>query len=137
MLSGSGNGYAIQNFKEVKIKGTEQRIGGAFLYRKFAPGVERLLSLLKNILNGLLGIQLGIDVFGVAFIGNRKLIFQINKTVINRSSRKHQHLGFYTGADDSFHQFHVAVLHGVAVRTDTVSEVVTFIDDNQVVVAPI
>lgn len=82
MLSGSCYGYAIQNFKEVKIKGTEQRIGGAFLYRKFAPGVERLLSLLKNILNGLLGIQLGIDVFGVAFIGNRKLIFKSTKRLL-------------------------------------------------------
>ena len=137
VLSGSGDGYAVQNFKEVKIKGAEQCIGGAFFCGKFAPGVEHLLSLLENILDGLLGIQLGIDIFGIALIGNGKLIFKVYKTVVNRGSGEHQHLGFYTGADNPVHQFHIAVLHGVAVRTDTVTEVMALIYDNQVIVSPI
>ena len=75
MLSGSGDGNAVQNFKEVKIKGAEQRVCGAFLCGEFTPGIERLLRLLENILNRFPGVQLGIDILGVALIGNGKLIF--------------------------------------------------------------
>jgi len=75
VLSGSGDGNAVQNFKEVKIKGAEQRVCGAFLCGEFTPGIERLLRLLENILNRFPGVQLGIDILGVALIGNGKLIF--------------------------------------------------------------
>ena len=70
-------------------------------------------------------------------IGNGKLILQIHKTVIDRRGEEHQDFRLDAGADNLFHQLLIAVLLRVAVRADTVAEVMGFVNDDQVIVASV
>ena len=104
---------------------------------QLAPRIEGLLRLLEDVFKALRGIQPFVQVLGVALIGNGKLILQIHKTVIDRRGGEHQDFRLDAGADNLFHQLLIAVLLRVAVRADTVAEVMGFVNDDQVIVAPV
>ena len=87
MPPGAGNRYAVQKLKEVKIQGAEQRICSAYLWVEFTPCVECFLGLPKNLVNRFLCIQLFVDELRIALIRNGKLIFQIDKAVVDRGGR--------------------------------------------------
>ena len=79
--------------------------------------------------------QLLAEIFRVAFVSQRELVAQIIEAVIYRSSGQHQNLGFNALADDLVHQFLIAgfpVLDGIVV-----SEIVRFIDDDQIIITPV
>ncbi len=63
------------------------------------------------------------------------LVFQVVHPVIDRCCREHQYFGFHTGTDDVIHQPRVAgmTLFGGA----AVTEVMGFINHDQVIVAPV
>ena len=87
MPAAAGNGDAVQHLKEVKVEGFQQSIRGALLHRQLAPRIERLLCVAENFVDGMRGVQLVIDLPGIAFIGQRQLIAQIIKAVIDRCGR--------------------------------------------------
>ena len=137
MFTGAGNGHAVQQLKKVKIQCAQQRICGSFLLRQFAPCIERLLRLLENILHVFGCIQPLIKELRVPLIGKGKLVLQINKTVVDWRCREHQNFGFYSGTDHLIHQTLITVILRLAVRTNTVAEVVRFINHHKIIVAPV
>jgi hypothetical protein len=97
--------------------------------------VEGCLSLAEDFVDVLLGAELCVEVFRVAFVGQGQLIPQVVEAVVDRRGREHQHLGLDALFDDGIHQLLVArlvVLEGVVV-----AEIVRLVDDHQVVIAPI
>ena len=74
----------------------------------------------------------------IALISECKLIFKVNKSVVDRCCRKHQHLRFHTGTNNPIEQFQITVfLCILAGHLAAVAEVVALINDNKVIVAPI
>ena len=45
----------------------------------------------------------------MTFVGQLQLVLQVVETVVDRSCRKHEHLGLYTLADNLVHQLLIAV----------------------------
>ena len=138
MSSGAGNGHAVQHLKEVKIQHLEQCIGGPLLGRKTAPFIESLLGPAKDFINSGTGIQFLIDLGRVSLIGQRQLVFQVDKSIVNRGGREHQDLCTNTRADHLIHQLQVTVLFGVFTGDlSAVAEVMAFINNYQIIVAPV
>ena len=83
-------------------------------------------------------IQLVINQVCISFIGKRKLIPQICKTVVDRGRRKHQHFCLYALTDHLVHQLHIAVFFLVFSPGEiaAIAEVMGFVDHHQVIVAP-
>ena len=65
MFSGSRNGYAVQYFKEIEIKGSKKCICRSVLWIQLAPCVECLLCLTENILQGLTCVKLAVKILGI------------------------------------------------------------------------
>jgi hypothetical protein len=77
-----------------------------------------------------------------AFGDEVDLVAQILEVVVDRGGGKQHDLGFDAGLDDVFHQPLVTALPDdvavfVALALGVVAEVVGFVDDDQVVVAPV
>ena len=73
VLSGSGNGYAVQQLKEVEVQLLV--ISRAVAWLPLAPCVERLLGISENLVNRAGSLQLTVNLRAVALIGELKLIF--------------------------------------------------------------
>ena len=74
----------------------------------------------------------------IALISECKLIFKVNKSVVDRCCRKHKHLRFHTGTNNPIEQFQITVfLCILAGHLAAVAEVVALINNNKVIVAPI
>ena len=139
MLPGPCDGHTVQQFKEVKVEPGQQVLRCPFWLRQLAPCVIYLLRLTKNGIDIRLDIQLLIEVIRIALISQRKLIPQIVKAVIDRGGGEHQDFGLNTGFYDSVHQPHIAVFFftATAVCAISVSEIMAFVDDNQIVIPPV
>ena len=137
MFSGPRNGNAIQHLEEVEVQRAKQRVRGPILRVQLAPRIEGLLGLPENLLDGLLGVELIVDEFRIAFVGKGQLILQVHETVVDRRSREHQHFGLHTGAYHLIHKPHIPVLLRVCMGTGTVAEVMRLVYDHQIVVAPV
>lgn len=74
MFSGTRNGYAIQYFKEIKIKLGEKGSRSALILRQFAPRVIYFLRLPENRINIRFDIQLFVKFGWITFIGKCQLI---------------------------------------------------------------
>ena len=55
MLAGTGNGHAVQHFKEVEVQHFEKLIGGAFGWFPFAPHIKCFLRIAEYIIDGVRG----------------------------------------------------------------------------------
>ena len=139
MLSGTRNGYAIQYFKEVKIKLGKKIGGGTLFLRQFTPCVIYFLCLPENRIDIRLDIQLFVKFRRIAFIGKSQLITKIVEAVINWGCGKHKYLCLDTWFDDSVHQTHIAILFFATftVGTIAISEVMAFIYDDKVIISPV
>ena len=71
------------------------------------------------------------------FISELELVSQIAESIVDRSCREHKHLGVYAGADHMLQQYLIAVQLIIFTTFAAVSEVVTFINNQQVIVAPV
>lgn len=91
----------------------------------------------KNLVDCLCCIQLFIQLFRFAFISNGQLVLQIGKSVIDRSRTQHQHFGSDTSFDHFVHQHLIAILMGIGMSSNAVSEIVRFINHDQIVIAPV
>ena len=118
VLSGAGNRHAVQKLKEIKIEHLEQRVRRALFRLQVAPFVESALCLTEDFINGFLRIQLLFEYFRVTLVGQCKLIAQIEKSIVDRRCRKHQHLRLYARAYDLAHQNLVAIFAVALMRTD-------------------
>ena len=142
MLTRASNRYGVEHFKEIKTKAVEQCLSSTLLGRKFAPVVESSLCLAENIVNGVLSFEKSVDVRHVALVGESKLILQVIKAVVDRRCRQHQYLCLDSGSNHFVHQLEITVLTWilvVLVGSDfaTIAEVVAFINNHEVVVAPV
>ena len=137
MLSGSCNRYTIQNFKEIKIQSSQKSICGSIFRIQFAPCIKCLLSLPEDILQRFTCIKFAVKILSIAFICNCQLVSQIHKSIINRCSRKHQDFRLNAWTDYFIHQFHISIFHSVGMCTSTITEIVWFVDNNQIIIAPI
>ena len=74
----------------------------------------------------------------ITLVGERKLIFEVNKLVIDRRCGKHQYLRFHTGTNDFVQKLQIAVFFCVlAGHLAAVAEIMTFINDNKIIVSPV
>ena len=139
MLSGTRNGYAIQYFKEIKIKLGEKSSCCTLFLRQFAPCVIYFLRLTENRIDIRFDVQLFVKFRWIAFIGKCQLIAKIVETVIYWCGGEHEYLGLNAWFDDSVHQSHIAILFFAAftVGTVAISEVMAFINDDKVIISPV
>ena len=84
MLAGAGDGNGIQQFKEVEIQTRQQFVKSAFLWRQFAPGIELLLRLAENLIDGMRGVQLVIPEFRHPLVCQLQLVAQVGESVVHR-----------------------------------------------------
>ena len=141
MLAGTGNRNAVQQLKKVEVQHFEQIFGCAVTGLPFAPCIKCPLRISENFVDRTAGIELFVNIIGVSFISQGKLIFQVIEAVIDRRGGEHQHLCFHACSDDLFHQGYIAIVLGFFIRVfnqlAAVAEVVGFINHNKIIVAPI
>ena len=134
----AGDGDAVEHLEEIEVQRFEQRFCGALRRGKLAPCVEGLLCAAEDFINRVRCIQLGVDLRGIAFIGEGKLVAQVGKAVVDRRGGEHQHLRLHACTDDLVHQAQIAVLAFIlTVSGAAVAEVVGFVDHHQIIVAPV
>ena len=138
MLPAARNGHAVQHLEKIKVQRLEQRFGRAPLCGQLAPCVEGLLCAAEDLVDGMRGVQLVVDLRSIALIGQCQLIAQVVKAVVDRRGREHQHPRAHPCANDLVEQPQIAVLALVyAAHFAAISEIVGFIDDYQIIVTPI
>ena len=142
MLTRASNRHRVEHFKEIKTEAVEQCFCGSLLGWKFTPVIECSLCLTENIVNGVLCFEKSVDVRYVALVSESKLILQVIKAVVDRSSRQHQDFCLDSCSNHFVHQLEITVLAWVLVvlvgsDLTAVAEVVAFIDNYEVVVAPV
>ena len=69
-----GNSYAVQQLKEVEVQLLEEGLRSALFDWQLAPCVEHLLRLTEDSIDVGFGVQLFVDLFGVAFVGQCQLV---------------------------------------------------------------
>ena len=110
MLAGARNCDAVKHFKEVKIQRAKQIVRRALLDFQLAPGVEGLLRLAEDFINGFCCGELAVDQSCIALISQGELIAQVGKAVVHRRCREHQDLGFHSRTNDLVQQLQITVL---------------------------
>ena len=83
---GAGDGDGIEELEEIEIECFEDGGGGAGIWGEFGPGVEGGLGAAENLVDVLCRTQLAGEVFGVAFIGEGELVFEVVEAVVARSA---------------------------------------------------
>ena len=106
------------------------------------PGIVLCLSRAEDVLDGAIDIQLIVYEFLPALVSQLQLIFQVVEAIVDWCGREHQDFGPHAGADDLVHQSQVTVLAWVRVLLvcrylPAVAEVMTLVDDDEIIVAPI
>ena len=141
VLAGTGNRDAVQQLKKVEVQHLEQIFGCAVARLPLAPCIKCPLRISENFVNRTAGIEFFVNIIGVSFVSQGKLIFQVIEAVVDRRGGEHQHLCFHACTDDLFHQGYIAIVLGFFIRVfnqlAAVAEVVGFINHDKIVVAPI
>ena len=139
MLTGSGNGHRIQNFKKVKVQHPQKVLCCSVRSIPFAPGVKCSLGISENFVNGTGCIELIVNKSSVALIGKRQLILQIIEAVVNRRCRQHQHFRLDTFPDHCIQKLQITVFFFVIFSGElaTVAEIMRFVNYNQIIIGPI
>ena len=85
----------------------------------------------------------------MTFVSQLQLVLQVAKTIVDRSCTEHQHFGLYAGTNHPVHQSLIAVFFLlltifddvqfviVFIYISAITEVVAFVYDNKVVIAPV
>ena len=100
MLSGTGNGHAVQDFKEIKIQHFQKISGGALLRGPIAPSCKGTLGIAEYFIQAAADVHFPVYNVRMALIRQSNLILQITETVIDRGSRQHQDFGFHASSND-------------------------------------
>ena len=103
VLAGTGNRDTVQQLKKVEVQHFEQIFGCAVARLPLAPCIKCPLRIFENFVNRTAGIELFVNIIGVSFVSQGKLIFQVIEAVIDRRGGEHQHLCFHACTDDLFH----------------------------------
>ena len=103
MLAGTGNRNAVQQLKKVEVQHFEQIFGCAVARLPLAPCIKCPLRISENFVNRTAGIEFFVNIIGVSFVSQGKLIFQVIEAVVDRRGGEHQHLCFHACTDDLFH----------------------------------
>ena len=84
MLSGSGDGYTVEQLEKVKIQGIQNRLGCALFRQEFGPLVEGGLSPAEDLFHAPFATKLLAEVLGIPFISQRELVSEIAEPVVDR-----------------------------------------------------
>ena len=95
MLSGTGNGHAVEDFKEIKIQHFQKISGGAFLRGPIAPCGKGTLRIAEYFIQAAADVHFSVYNVRMPLIGKGNLIFQVTETVIHGGSGQHQDFGFH------------------------------------------
>ena len=106
------------------------------------PLVVLRLCRAEDVFNRTVNIKFVVDERLLALVSELQLVLQVVEAVVDRSSRKHEHLRFHSSANHLVHQTQVAVFTRVLIvlvggYLATVAEIVALVDDNQIIIAPI
>ena len=141
MASATGNGDSVEHLEEVKAECAEEFFCGALFWLKASPCSVGLISFSEDAVDSFTGAQEFVYILGFSFVCKLELVLKINEAVVYRSCREHQDLGFDSRPDNTIHQLCVTVFLQVFVlvrsETTSVAEIVGFVNDYEVVVAPI
>ena len=136
MLAAARDGNAVQNNGKIDVELIQQIFRLALFGRLFAPCVEHPLRVAENRLHISAEFKFFAHFGIVAAISEQELVFQVVVAVIDGRCRKHQNFCFDAVLHDALHQ---KVVTGIAVAPHrvVVAEIVAFVDDDQIVIAPI
>ena len=96
------------------------------------------MGLTEYFINRFCRVQLAVHQADLTLISKRQLVAKVVKAVVDRCSREHQYLCFHACAHHFIQQLEVSVLLLIfAGDFATVAEVVTFVNNYQIVVAPV
>ena len=141
MASATGNGDSVKHLEEVKAECVEELLSGALFWLKASPCSVGLTGFSEDAVDSFAGAQELVYILGFSFVCKLKLVLKINEAVVYRSCREHQDFGFDSSPDNTIHQLCVTVFLQVFVlvrsETTAVAEIVGFVYDYEVVVAPI
>ncbi len=138
----AGDGDGIQNLEEVEAEHSEKAVRSALFAGKLCPDVIGFLRLTEDVVNGRLRIEKVIHTADIAFIGQLELVLEVVEAVIYRRGGEHQDLSLDSSTDDLVHQAEIAVFTRIFViiapgKLAAVAEVVGFVNDHEVEVAPV
>ena len=134
MPARAGDGEVVQQGEVVEAQHFHQVPGRAFGIVQVQPAVELGLGLARGLLDAGYAVLQQRRV--VAFRRKGNLVAQVSQPVVDGCGRQHQHAGLDAFLDDLAHQPVIARLVALARRL-LVAEVVAFVNDHQVVVAPV
>ena len=141
MASATGNGDSVKHLEEVKAECVEEFLCGALFWLKASPCSVGLTGFSEDAVDSFTGAQELVYIRGFSFVCKLELVLKINEAVVYRSCREHQDFGFDSRPDNTIHQLCVTVFLQVFVlvrsETTSVAEIVGFVNDYKVVVAPI
>ena len=142
VFSASSDSHRVKHLEKVETQRLQQLFGRPCFQRQVYPFIVSPLRLTENLIDGFFRFQQRVDFGSIAFVSQLQLVFQVIKAVIDRRSREHQHLGLHACLDYLVHQAEIAVFLWVFIilcssYLASVSEVVAFVDDHKVVVAPV
>ena len=138
MLAAAGDGHAVQHFEEVEIQRFEQCRRGALFRGQLTPCIEGRLCLTEDLVDGVAGVELVVNLRRISFVCQCQLIFEIDKTIVDRSGGEHQHLRAHARANNAIEQAKIAVFPFVLTRNfAAIAEIMRFVNDDQIVIAPV
>ena len=135
VLARPGDRDTVEQFEEVEIELGQDCFGSPLFRGQFRPAIERGLGSAEDFFNAGCGVQLLGKNVRLTFIGEGQLVAQVIEAVVDRGRRQHEDFGFDPGPDDLVHQLLITgflLLEGVIVP-----EIVGFVDDDEVVIAPV
>ena len=142
MLTAAGNGDGIEHLEEVEREHIQQVLGCSLAIGKVGPMVILHLGRTEDFFDGPLHIEFVVNQTLVALVGQLQLILQVVEAIVHWRSTQHQHLRTHTSPNHLVHQTQIAVFTWVLVilirrYLAAIAEVMAFVNDNQVVVAPV
>ena len=83
-----------------------------------------------------------VNLLTLSLISKGDLILQVVETVVHRCGRKHKHFCLHPFTNNLIHQLQVTVFTGILIvlvgrYLTTITEVVAFVDNHKVIIAPV
>ena len=133
VLAGTGDGQQVEQLEVVEAEHVQETWRLALGVLQSEPAIELKLRLANRCLDAGNAVVVQRRVVRLGDEGD--LVLEVGEAVVDRRGRKHEDAGLHALLDDAPHE---AVVAGLAVIVrGLVAEVVGFVDDDEVVVAPV
>ena len=133
VLARTGDGQQIEQLEVIEAEHFQEMCRTAFRVLQGKPAIELKLRLPDRRFNACDAVTGKRRIVGFGHEGD--LVLEIRQAVVDRRGREHQHTGLDSVFDDAAHEPVITCLASIVGRF--VSEVVGFVDDDEIVVSPV